>query len=396
MGTLNEQARPRLAYIDNLRWTVIVMVVLLHACVTYSAIGSWFYKEPSSLDALSTLVFMFYESFSQAFFMGILFFVAATFAPGSYDRKGFGRFLADRFVRLGAPVVIFMFVLDPLTRLLIGVFTGRRMSLSAIASNYVAVIRSGHVIERTGPLWFALALLGFSILYALVRLVASRAAPRLARAQGGQSSTTPAARMIHRGASVLVAIIAVGSFLVRVVQPIGTSWLNMQLCFFTQYVVFFLAGLWAGRTGFLQSIPASVGRAWLKLAFVVGVPVWFLLGGLGGALRSFDRFTGGWHWQAAGYAAWEAFFAVSISLGLLSLFRETADTPTPVTSFLSRTSFGLYSLHAPILVTISLALQTLVLYPLAKALLVAAIALAASLAVAAAVRRTPGLGRIFS
>jgi Acyltransferase family len=396
MGTLNEQARPRMAYIDNLKWTMIIMVVLIHACVTYSGIGSWFYKEPSSLDAVSTLVFSFYESFSQAFFMGILFFIAATFVPGSYDRKGFGRFIADRCVRLGVPVLIFMLVLDPLIRLLLELFAGHRPALSTLASEYAAVIRSGAVLSRTGPLWFALALLVFSILYAVVRLALPGRIGAPAAREG--SPRPPEARSVHLAAVALMAIIAAGSFFVRTVQPIGTAWLNMQLCFFPQYIVLFVAGLWAGRTGFLRSMPASVEKTWLKLAFMVGVPAWFLLLGLGRSPHtgSLEYFFGGLHWQAAGYATWEAFFAVSISLGLVALFREKANTPTPATDLLSRTSFGVYSFHAPILVTISLALRAWMLYPLAKAALAAAIALAASLVFAALVRRIPGLGRIFS
>ncbi len=399
MGTLNEHARPRLAYIDNLRWTVIIMVVLIHACVTYSGIGSWFYKEPTALDAVAKLVFEVYESFSQAFFMGLLFFVAATFVPASYDRKGFGRFLADRFVRLGIPVLVFMLVLDPFIRIFMALSAGQRPPLSVIAAHYVAIIRSGVVLERTGPLWFALALLVFSILYALVRLVASAVTSRAAAADKAGPSRRPLTpRMIHVAAVILVAIIATGSFFVRLVQPFGTAWFNMQLAFFPQYVVFFLVGLWAGRTRFLQSIPTSVGKTWLKLAFGVGVPAWFLLFGLGMSLHmtSLDYFFGGFHWQAAGYATWEAFFAVSISLGLIVLFRERANAPTPVTGFLSRTSFGVYSFHAPILVAVSLALQAWALYPLAKAALAAAIALSASLVVAALVRKVPGLGKIFS
>ncbi|HVP19699.1 MAG TPA: acyltransferase family protein [Spirochaetia bacterium] len=396
MGTLNEQARPRLAYIDNLRWTVIIMVVLVHASVTYSGLGSWFYKEPSTLDSISTLTFAFYESFSQAFFMGILFFVAATFVPGSYDRKGFGRFVADRLVRLGVPVLIFMLVLDPFIRLMMELSAGGRPALSTVASRYASVITSGHVLERTGPLWFALALLVFSILYALARLVLSRAAST--RATEHRSSRRLSTRSIHLAAIALVAIIAAGSFFVRLVQPFGTAVLNMQLCFFPQYIILFLVGLWAGRKAFLQSIPASVGWSWLKLAFAVGVPAWFLLFGAGRSphVQGLEYFFGGWHWQAAGYAAWEAFFAVSISLGLIVLFREKANTPAPVTSFLSRTSFGVYSFHAPILVAVSLALQAVALYPLAKAGLAAAIAFAASLVVAGLVRRVPGLGHIFS
>ena len=58
---------------------VIVMVVVIHVCATYSGLGSWYYHEEARLDAASLLVFFAYESFSQAFFMGILFFVAATF-----------------------------------------------------------------------------------------------------------------------------------------------------------------------------------------------------------------------------------------------------------------------------------------------------------------------------
>ncbi len=56
-------AKPRLAWIDNLRWLVIVMVVLIHVCATYSGIGSWYYHEEAQLDGPSLAVFFAYESF---------------------------------------------------------------------------------------------------------------------------------------------------------------------------------------------------------------------------------------------------------------------------------------------------------------------------------------------
>ena len=169
MGNLNEQPRPRLAYIDNLKWVMIFMVVLDHATVTYSGLGSWFYHQVSAIDPIAKLVFSFYGSFAEAFFMAILFFIAATFVPASYDRKGFARFVADRSFRLGLPVLAFLFVLYPLIRLLVEL-VGGHTSWSTIASRYVSAITSGAILGRTGPLWFALALLVFSILYALVRL----------------------------------------------------------------------------------------------------------------------------------------------------------------------------------------------------------------------------------
>lgn len=111
-------AGDRMAFIDNLRWLVIGMVVIMHACVTYSGLGSWYYKEPSTLGVASTLVFSVYQSFAQAFFMGMLFLIAAYFIPRAYDRKGFGRFVRDRLFRLGVPTLVYMLILNPLTDLL--------------------------------------------------------------------------------------------------------------------------------------------------------------------------------------------------------------------------------------------------------------------------------------
>jgi peptidoglycan/LPS O-acetylase OafA/YrhL len=395
MGNLDLQPKPRLAYIDNIKWVMIFMVVLDHATVTYSGLGSWFYNQKSVIDPIAKLLFSFYGSFAEAFFMGILFFVAATFVPASYDRKGFGRFVADRCARLGVPVLTFMFVLDPLIRFLVDLSAGRA-SWSRFASGYVSVIASGAVLARTGPLWFALALLVFSILYALARLVVSQVPRRPASAGLVSRICMPAPRTIHVAALALMAIIATGSFFIRLAYPIGTAWFNLQLCYFAKYVVLFPAGLWAARAGFLRSVPARIGKIWLRLAFVVGVPVWFLLLGLGGGLHSVSSYFGGWHWQAAGYAAWEAFFVVSVSLGLLVLFREKAEDPSPVTTFLARTSFGVYTFHPPILVAVSLVLQAVALYVVAKAVVAAALALAISLVVAALVRKLPRVGRIFS
>ncbi len=387
--------KPRMAYVDNIRWTVIAMVVLVHASVTYSGLGSWFYKEPAALDVAASLVFAAYETFSQAFFMGILFFVAAVFMPGSYDRKGFGRFVGERAFRLGIPSLVFMLVLDPLTNLIRDLGTGRFVSWADALGRYPGYLASGSFLSATGPLWFAVALLAFSVVYARARLLGGLA--RGSRVATVRPAETLGPRAVDLTGAVLVAVIAAGSFLVRLVQPIGTSWYNMQLCYFTQYVVLFAVGLWAGRRGFLQALPRAAGMLWLKLAFIVGVPAWFLVMGLGGALSgSLQDFMGGMHWQAAAYAGWEAFFAVSVSIGLLTLYREKANVRNRATGLLSDTCFGIYVFHAPILVAVCMVLQGVLLYPLAKAGLAAAAAVALSFAVAWVIRQVPGLRRVFA
>ncbi|MGO9310000.1 MAG: acyltransferase family protein [Spirochaetia bacterium] len=388
-------ATPRMAWIDNIRWTVIAMVVLVHACVTYSGLGSWYYKEPGVLGIGAKLVFTAYTTFSQAFFMGLLFFVAALFVPASYDRKGFAKFVGERAFRLGVPSLVFMLILDPLTSLIRAWGTGQFDSWAGAMERYSHFVTSGSFLNASGPLWFAVALLAFSLVYALARLLGGARAPEPRRAPHAEVPRAP--RAVHVTIAGLMAVIAAGSFFIRLVQPMGTSWHNMQLCFFPSYIVLFFAGLWAGRRGFLVKLPREAGTMWLKLAFMIGLPAWFLLLGLGGALTGrAQMYFGGMYWQAAGYAAWEAFFCVSVSVGLLALYRERANVRNKGTGLLAETSFGIYTFHAPILVGVSMILRAVVIYPLAKAALAAAAAFAVSLGLAWVVRKVPGLGRVFA
>jgi DNA-binding CsgD family transcriptional regulator len=168
MEQATASARTRLAYIDNLRWLMIVLVVLVHVCVTYSGLGSWYYKEERVLDVASALIFFGFELFCQAFFMGFLFMLSGHFVPTAYDRKGWGRYLLDRLVRLGVPTLIFMFVLHPVTVLLRDGLAARQAGMQRFLSEYVRYVGSLSFLRETGPLWFALALLGFSILYGVV------------------------------------------------------------------------------------------------------------------------------------------------------------------------------------------------------------------------------------
>jgi glucans biosynthesis protein C len=390
---MESKSRPRIAYLDNIRWTVIAMVVLIHACVTYSRLGSWYYTEDAAIGTAQMLAFYAYQLFSQAFFMGLLFFVAATFIPAAYDRKGFGGFVRDRLVRLGAPTLIYMLLLHPLTIIIREASLGQALTWRDIGQWWLSYVGSGTFLSESGPLWFALALLVFSVGYALCRLV-------LGLIHSGGRHTLPptplSPRAVHAGAGALIAVLALGSFLVRLVRPMGTSWYNMQLCFFFQYIALFCVGLWASRSDLLQRIPRRAGRTWLWLAFAIGVPAWLLLLGLGGALTGNEGlYGGGWHWQAAAYAAWEAFFCVSISVGLLTWYREHANVRGRLTGLLSETSFGIYCFHAPVLVGVTVAMRTLALLPLAKALLAAAAAWSLSLAIAWLVRRVPGVGKLF-
>ncbi len=82
-GMTTAPAPARLLFIDNLRWVMIMLVLSMHAAVTYSGHGSWYVKETAHLGLPQELIFVTYQVFLQSFFMGLLFFVAGYFVPGS-------------------------------------------------------------------------------------------------------------------------------------------------------------------------------------------------------------------------------------------------------------------------------------------------------------------------
>ena len=110
-----ENPRTRLLYIDNIRWTMIILVISMHAADTYSLFRNWYFVDRRPLSPATILVFGAWQMYVQAFFMGLLFFIAGFFVPSSFERKGALGFLRDRTIRLGIPVLLYMFAIGPAT-----------------------------------------------------------------------------------------------------------------------------------------------------------------------------------------------------------------------------------------------------------------------------------------
>jgi surface polysaccharide O-acyltransferase-like enzyme len=346
----------RLFFIDNIRWLMIVFVIMIHAAVTYSSLGSWYYTEPEKLDMVSLAFFGIFQSFTQAYSMGLLFLIAGYFVPGSFDRKGFGKFLRDRGVRLGIPTLIYMLFINTTINYYILAF---RWSTQASAGGeaFSGYILSLDFLSGSGPMWFAFALLIFSAVYAVVRLFLRD--PKKPQQDGNLPG--------HLAAVELGLLISVSAFFIRLAQPIGTSLMNMQLCYFSQYIILFVIGIIAYRKNWLVRIPYSFGMIWFKAALIGGSIFWLAIQILGGGLSgNFSRYAGGLYWQSAAYALWESFFCVGICLGLIVLFRERFNTQGKFTKFISDNYFSVYVFHPPILILVTLALREFAWYPLIK------------------------------
>jgi fucose 4-O-acetylase-like acetyltransferase len=376
---------PRLAWVDQLRTLVIVLVVNMHACVTYSHVGSWYVMEMPEPPLATRIAFVFWQAHLQSFFMGILFLLAGYFAHGSIERRGPAGFVRERFVRLGLPTLLYMVAIHPL--IVFGLNPNGNDYGSRVAS-YLGFLAHGTFLEASGPMWFAAALLAFSAILA---------GWRAWRPRPPDSPPAPPAVPGPRAFVPWILVLVAATFLVRTAQPIGTSVVNMQLCYFSQYILAFAAGVAAARGGWLATLarsPLARRAGWTGLILgPLGLAALLVLGGAARG-RGFEAYVGGWHWAAFGYASWEQLTGLALGLGFLAFCAAELDQPTRLSRWLADRSFAVYLFHPAVLVALTLALRPLELDPFIKVSLLTATGLAGSLIVADLARRLPGLRAI--
>ena len=380
---MSDIARPRqrLAFVDNLRWSAIAMVVVMHAAVTYSPFGSWYYREHPALSLPAMVAFATYQSFQHAVSMGLLFGIAGYFAAAALARKGTVGFLRERAFRLGVPLLFYTLVVGPLTEHFIA-HSWQSTPPRSFAADWMHHVADGEILDDSGPLWFCLVLLAFCACFAAWRALVPD------RRQSDQRPVPDASAVLFYAVTMAAVTFAVG-----LIAPNGGTVLNVDVHDFPQYPLMFAAGIMAWRHDWPVRIAPRAGRRWLLFGLLVSVALWVVLvtqgGALGGHLRAYG---GGWHWQAAGMDLWRSFTCLSLGLGLVTLYRDHFDGRGPVAQFLTRNAFGVYVFHAPVLIIVTRILHDWPVGTAARFAIASVAAIVASfLFVGIVVRRAPVL-----
>src|SRR6516165_9535583 len=102
--------------LSNLRGFAIVMVVAFHSCIAYLNsqpdaalpfdIAPYGWRANPIVDSARWLGFDLFCAFQYIYLMQLLFFLSGLFVWPSLSRKGGGKFLYDRFLRLGVPFAL--------------------------------------------------------------------------------------------------------------------------------------------------------------------------------------------------------------------------------------------------------------------------------------------------
>ncbi len=374
-------SKARLLYIDNMRVGLITLVIVGHMAITYGApVGDWYYHEDGAVSTVFAVLVMLLLGIGASFLLGLFYMISGYFTPGPYDRKGPGPFVADRLKRLGIPLVFYAVVINPLVTYWAAVHGGYEGSFVQYVPTHVPDLTKASI----SVLWFVEALLFFSLVYALVRLLTkagrAREEPRVAPVPS------------NRSIALFALLLGVVTFVVRIWAPMWWWWepLHQEPGHFPQYVSFFVVGVVAYRQGWFTQISAAQVRTWrwVALAMVSLFPALAVAAGaLSGEMD--PAVTGGLTWLSLAYSLWEGFMGTAMVIVVLVWCRDRLDRQGRLLQSMSATSYAVYVLHPLLIVPLAIALSGIRLDLSLKFVLVAPVAVTLCFLVGHLVRRLP-------
>lgn len=363
------ESRQRDRSVDNLKVALVIGVILGHTTMAWTGMGTWVFDEPMVREPLLTVASML-ALLGGLFGMATFFFIAGMYTAPSLARKGVGKFLVDRAIRLGIPMLFFMLLLSPVVEY-------ADPDAAGWDQGFWAFTLHTWWPPVPGPTWFLGVLLLFSAVYAVIRTMRPR-----------QLVDDPPLRPRHLVTAAL--IVALSSYLVRIAIPLGEEVWHLALAQAPAWAVGFTLGVLGAERGWFKPIPPHMVAAARRAAWVA-ITALLLVGVLA---SSIDRFSGGATWESLLAAVIEAILVVTMPLWLLSIFRRRFDRQGPLGRKMSRSAFAAFVLHQLVLVGLVLASHYTPLAPEVEYLLVSGLGVSVSFLLGWWLTRLPGVSRV--
>lgn len=361
----------RIGYLDALKGYLSLLVILHHVAITYGAEGSWYYKEHTNQASINLFLTTFC-AFNQFYFMGLFFLIAGLFTPASLHRKGTKVFLQERLTRLGIPLFFFGLIISPPLEYFSEVYqSGYKQGFFAYLIEHLPLVKT----FSPGPLWFVETLLGFSLFYLLWAKWQPPISPKT------NLEISPIQILFF---SLLLALL---SFLIRFIYPIGALVWHLQFAFFPQYILLFSLGIWLASPKTLEQLP----KHWLKSCMTIATASILMVPALVIFNGGIDqRFFGGWHWQAIALCLIEATVCSTACIAAILIFRDWVLAKQKFWNLVGENSYGIFIIHAPVCFFIAVAMHNIGWHPLLKFAIVSALSVGLSLLLSHVLRKFGG------
>ncbi len=373
--------KQRLAYIDNYRTFLIMIVITGHISGVYGGTGkgTWPYIEQVT-DAFTKATLATFDAVILGFVLTSFFFVSGYFVPQALSRKGFKKFITDRIIKFSGPVLFYFFILSNINRYMgqttKGLYEGDLFG-------FIQYSWSNGVYGRLGIMWFVAALLMFSIGYAILDKIAAK-----------REWFNPTRLPSHKSILSFMLLVSAFLFISRIWFPIkGFSISDIPLGSMVLFFLFFLLGALAYKGEWLHKLNNIYVRPWLIAVMFLFVLAIFAIA-TGNSGYDSQQVHGYGTLHSLAFALWETVLGIGILISLMLLFKNKFNYTNRLTNALSQSSFVAYIIHPTIIILITVSIKSWVIFPLLKFLLASSIILIIVFSLSWLITRIPGVKKI--
>jgi glucan biosynthesis protein C len=382
-------SRPlRAAYIDVIRMVLTVLVIMVHAAVTYGSAGDWTYIDNRSRDEMTAAILTFFVIDCQAFFMALFFFFAGYFTPGSFDRKGVVRFWQDRLMHIGIPMLVYTFLLSRIPNYLDEV-ANHGLDVSLWQFSLATFISDAD----EGPTWFLFALLLFTLAYSFWRAL-SHGITRFSHPMDHLKSFPSTQILLITGLLLGLVMFGIGQ-IIAITDAVDVFGIfSLLVAFFPFYITLFIGGILAYRNGWLEKIPANLNRfwSWLSLGLIVFLPAFIIL--TGAMETGIEPYLTGWDWRCAVMCLWLGISCIAFSITLTICIKNRVSPANRLAALAAPNTFTVYLIHPLVLVAVTVLLSPVGIHPLVKFITASMATVTICYMIAPVLRRLPPLRSI--
>jgi len=338
----------RVVFFDNIRYLMVLLVVVLHSACGYSNYTRWW-----TVDDSNSIFFDYLLGVLDVFLMPTLFFIAGFFAWPSLQKKGKWLFIKSKLRRLAIPWLLGICLLVPIINYIHYYSRDYPTSLLSLWLKFVGNIE-GALLLHTGFIssptqfhqhifWFISLLLLFFVVFAILHDAKKGWHPNELPSTVPQAPTTRSILFVLCLVSVLTAFLTFIIYAVFHENPNKDPWImvanliQFQASKIVLYISCFSVGIYAcykkwfsnGKTPghFIFWTALSTGLMFCQVKVMV-----FLMGNFSVGL-------------AFGWVLMRSLLVFTILLALIAFGIKHWNSPSEFSRQLAANSYNIYLLH---------------------------------------------------
>lgn len=362
-------------FLDNIRWTTVLLVLLYHVVYFYNnkgvfgGIGGW--VDDPKAQPQDVVMYLLYP-----WFMMLLFLVAGISSRYALGKSTSGQWFKKRTRQLLVPSTIGLFVFH----WMVGYFNTQVAAVDVLTNVPQPVKFFLWGVSGIGPLWFIQELWVFSLLLIIIIAIERGrlydAVGRLLQASRGWSRLCRMTLLLV-GGFLLIWAGAQGS----IPNPDPNSAQGLwNLYRPAAYVVPFLMGYYLFARDSVQRYLSHYAGWLLAMAVVAGAALTCATWGENNTAPLYLM-----HWSTN-------LFAWLATLAMLACFKAWGDRTSPFATYMTRSSYGIYIVHYLVVASLGYMLQVYTgLPPVADYLILLVAVFTLSPAIYELLRRVPFL-----